>query len=159
MCKQDIKRARVELVEINVPANQPVGLINWPNNLSNLTNNPDRKVFFKDIEVIPDYSQTNSVRSTAIPVMPVTEFPKISVTLYYNGENAIRYIPLANINYTVPPGNIDAPYQRERVPLDMLYPVEPEQCFLQFNAVGAATAYVVVLSVNYIWTKVKRVGE
>jgi hypothetical protein len=143
-----------EVVETVVPATQQVGQLNLPPNISNLTNDPTRKVFIYDIECFPDYAQTNSIRSTATPVMPVTEIPKISLTLYYDNQTKIRYIPLAKLIYTVPPINVNSPYQRERVCFDMLYPVAIEQCFFQFNTAPAGMPYSIVLGFTYQWAPV-----
>lgn len=155
MASQDLTViSQLETVETLVPATQQVGQLSLPPNISNLQNDPTRKVYIKDVEMYPVYAQTNSVRSTATPVMPVAEMPKISLTLYYDGQTKIRYIPLAKINYTVPPANINAPYQRERVALDNLYPVAIDQCFFTFNAAPANMPYVIVLGFTYYWIPV-----
>lgn len=154
MCDKDRTLiTRYELVETIVPAGTVVGQLNLPNNVSNLMNNPERKIFIKDIEVFLDYAQTNSVKNSGTPVMPVTELPKVSLTLYYNEGVFIRYIPLAKINYTVPPVNVNCPYQHERVAFDNLYPVVIEQCFFQFNT-APTPQYVIVLGFTYTYAPV-----
>jgi hypothetical protein len=143
-----------EVVETVVTAGQQVGQLNLPPNISNLQNNPERKVYIKDVEVFADYAQTNSTRTTGTIVMPVAEFPKISLTIYYDGQTKIRYMPLAKINYTQPPTGIAAPFQQERVPFDMLYPVAIDQCFFTFNVAPATLPYVIVLGFTYVWVPV-----
>jgi hypothetical protein len=150
MCKRDILISRYELVETNVAANQPVGQLNLPSSIANLQNNPERKIFIKDIEVFPIYAQSASIKSSAVPGLPVLELPKISLSVYYNGGVFIRYIPLAKLNYTQPPAGTAAPFQQERVPFDMLYPVNIDQCFFQFNTAGAAAAYIIPLGITYV---------
>lgn len=150
MCKKETIIQRYELVETIVPANQPVGQLNLPNSISNLQNNPERKIFIKDIEVFPIYCQSASIKSTAIPGMPVLEIPKISLTVYYDGGTFIRWIPLAKLIYTAPPAGTAAPFQQERVAFDNLYPVAIDQCFFQFNTVGAAASYVIPLGITYM---------
>lgn len=150
MCKRETIISRYELVETFVPANQPVGQINLPPSVQNLMDTPERKIIIKDIEVFPVYAQGNSIKQGAVAGLPVLELPKISLTVYYDGGVFIRYIPLAKLNYTVPPIGTAAPYQFERVAFDNLYPVSIDQCFFQFNAVGAANAYVIPLGFTYI---------
>lgn|SRR5574341_2122666 len=150
MCKKETIISRYELVETIVPANQPVGQLNLPNSISNLQNNPERKIFIKDIEVFPIYCQSASVKSSAIGGMPVLEIPKISLTIYYEGGVFIRYIPLAKLCYTSPPAGTAAPFQQERVAFDNLYPVNIDQCFFQFNTAGAAAQYVIPLGFTYL---------
>lgn len=158
MCKQTII-SKYELVETVIPANQPVGQINLPPSIQNLMNTPERKIFIKDVEVFPVYAQTASIKNTALPGMAVGELPKISLSLYYDGKVYIRYIPLAKLNYTVPPAGTAAPYQFERVAFDMLYPVAIDQCFFQFNTAGAANSYVIPLGFTYLSVPVQRLGE
>jgi hypothetical protein len=142
--------SRYELVETNIIANQPVGQVNLPSSISNLQNNPERKIFIKDIEVFPVYCQSFSIRNAAVGNLPVAEIPKISLTVYYDGGVFIRYIPLAKLIYTQPPAGIAAPFQHERVAFDMLYPVNIDQCFFQYNSIGAATAYVISVGFTYL---------
>lgn len=150
MCKKDTVISRYELVETNIPANAPIGQINLPPSISNLQNNPERKIYIKDIEVFPVYAQAASIKDGTTPGLPVADIPKISLTVYYDGGVFIRYIPLAKMIYTVPPAGTASPYQFERVSFDMLYPVSIDQCFFQFNTVGAAAAYVIPLGFTYI---------
>lgn len=155
MCdKQATMITRYELVEVQVPATTVVGQVNLPNNVSNLTNNPERKIFIKDIEVFPDYCQLNSIKNTGTINLPVAEVPKISLSIYYAGAVFIRYIPLAKLIYTVPPATVACPYQTERVAFSELYPVSIEQCFLQFNAAPASLPYVVAIGFTYTWAPV-----
>lgn len=154
MCKKDTMIGQYEVVETLVPATQVVGQLNLPPNISNLQNNPERKVYIKDVEVFLDYAQVNSVRNTGTVVMPPTELPKVGLTLYYDGQTKIRFVPLAKINYTVPPALVNCAYQRERVPFDMLYPVAIEQCFFTFNTAPAGLPYVIILGITYIWVPV-----
>lgn len=157
MCsKQETLISRYELVETIVPANQPVGQINLPDSVSNLQNNPERKIFIKDIEVFPIYCQAASIRQSVLPGMAVGEIPKISLTVYYQGGVFIRYIPLAKLIYTAPPAGTAAPFQQERVAFDMLYPVNIDQCFFQFNTVGAANSYVIPLGFTYLAARVNQ---
>ncbi len=145
---------RYELVEVPVPVGTVVGQVNLPPSVQNLMNTPERKIFIKDVEVFPDYAQTASTKNSGTIVMPVGEIPKISLSLYYAGGVFIRFIPIAKLIYTVPPANINAPCQRERVAFDMLYPVNIDQCFLQFNTAPANLPYVVVLGFTYTFARV-----
>lgn len=150
MCKKETVISSYELVETNIPANQPIGQINLPPNISNLQNNPERKIYIKDIEVFPIYAQAASIRQTTLPGLPVGDIPKISLTVYYEGKVQIRYIPLAKMIYTQPPAGTASPFQMERVAFDMLYPVMIDQCFFQFNTIGAAAAYTIPLGITYV---------
>ena len=152
--KKETLISRYELVETNIIANQPVGQVNLPSSISNLQNNPERKIYIKDIECFPVYCQTASIRNAAVGNLPVGEIPKISLTVYYDGGVFIRYIPLAKLIYTTPPALIAAPFQHERVAFDMLYPVNIDQCFFQFNTVGAAGSYVIALGFTYLAVRV-----
>jgi hypothetical protein len=150
MCDKDRTLiTRYELVEVVIDANAAVGQLNLPNNVATLTNNPERKIFIKDIEVFPDYAQTGSIKNNGTPGLPVAEVPKISIALYYNEGVFIRYIPIAKLIYTVPPGNVDCPYQHERVAFDNLYPFDLGQSFLQFNTAPAGMPYVVPIGFTY----------
>ena len=120
------------------------------------TNNPERKIFIKDIEIFPVYCQTASIRTTTLPGLPVLEVPKISLTIYYDGGVFIRYIPLAKLIYTQPPAGIACPFQQERVAFDSLYPVDIDQCFFQFNTVGLNSAYTIPVGFTYIAVPVKQ---
>lgn len=150
MCKKETIISRYELVETNVGALNPIGQLNLPSSISNLQNNPERKIYIKDIEVFPAYVQGASIKNSAVPGMAVGEIPKISLSIYYDGGVFIRYIPLAKLIYTQPPAGTAAPFQQERVAFDMLYPVNIDQCFFQFNAIGAAAAYVIPLGFTYL---------
>ncbi len=154
MCKEATMITRYELVEVQIPAGTVVGQVNLPNNVSNLTNNPERKIFIKDIECFPDYAQTHSVKNSGTINIPVAELPKASLSVYYNDGIFIRYIPLAKLVYTVPPATVDSPYQRERVAFDNLYPVSIEQCFIQFNTAPANLPYVIALGFTYTFAPV-----
>lgn len=155
MCNDRTMITRYELVETVIPAGTVQGQINLPSNVSNLTNNPERKIFIKDVECFPDYAQAVSIKNNGTPVIPPSEIPKVSLTLYYNSGVFIRYIPLAKLIYTVPPATVACPYQTERVPFDNLYPVAIEQCFFTFNqAPAVALPYVIVLGFTYNWAPV-----
>lgn len=145
---------RYELVEVPVPAGTVVGQVNLPPSVQNLQNNPQRKIFIKDIEVFPVYAQTASVKSAGTAVLPVAEVPKISLSVYYDGGVFIRYIPLAKLIYTVPPAGTACPYAVERVAFDMLYPVNIDQCFLQFNTAPAGMPYIVPIGFTYTYAPV-----
>lgn len=157
MCSRETIISRYELVEVSVPAGTAVGQVNFPSSISNLQNDPTRSIYIKDIEFFPDYAQGFSVRNQATPGTPVAEIPKISVSIYYDGKVNIRYMPIAKLNYTQPPANINAPFQHERVAFDLLYPVMIDQCFLQFNAAPAGLPYIVPLGFTYIAVPVDRV--
>ena len=142
---------RYELVEVTIPATTVVGQVNLPPSVQNLQNTPERKIFIKDIEVFPIYAQAASVKNSGLAGLPVAEIPKISLSVYYDNGIFIRYIPIAKLIYTVPPANINSPYQHERVAFDMLYPVAIDQCFLQFNTAPATLPYVIPIGFTYTY--------
>lgn len=154
MCKEATMITRYELVEVVIPAGTVVGQVNLPANVSNLTNNPERKIFIKDVEVFPDYAQTSSIKNNGIPNIPVTEIPKASLTIYYAEGVFIRYIPLAKLIYTVPPATVACPYQHERVAFNNLYPVAIEQCFIQFNTAPVGMPYIIAIGFTYTFLPV-----
>lgn len=150
MCKKETLISSYELVETPIPANAPVGQINLPPSISNLQNNPERKIYIKDVEVFPIYAQEASIKNSTVAGLPLVDIPKISLTIYYDGKIQIRYIPLAKLIYTQPPANVNSPFQMERVAFDMLYPVMIDQCFFQFNTIGTGTAYIIPVGFTYI---------
>lgn len=137
-----------------MPANSSAGQITFPSAISTLENNPDRKIFIKDMEIFPVYAQARSVKNNNVVGLAVADIPKFNVTIYYDSANFIRYVPAAKLIYTVPPNNVDSPYQRERVPFADLYPVAIDQCFLQFTTPPSANAFVVPIGVIYTAVKV-----
>lgn len=142
---------RYELVEVTIPATTVVGQVNLPPSVQNLQNNPERKIFIKDIEIFPDYAQAASVKNSGLVGLPVAEVPKISLSIYYDNGIFIRYIPIAKMIYTQPPAGVSCPFQQERVAFDMLYPVAIDQCFLQFNTAPATLPYVVPIGFTYTY--------
>lgn len=157
MCKKETLISRYELVETIIPANQPVGQVNLPSNIANLENTPERKIYIKDVEVFPVYAQAASIKNTAVPGLPVLDIPRISLTIYYNGGVFIRYIPLAKLIYTQPPAGTAAPFQLERVAFDMLYPVNINDCFFQFNTASSSVVnYVIPVGFTYVAVPVEQ---
>lgn len=144
-----LKIQRYELVEvlINTTGTGPVFL---PSSVSNLQDNPERAIYITGIEIFPVYAQANSIKNPGVVGLPVTEIPKISLTVYYDRGEFIRYIPAAGLIYTVPPNNVDSPYTRERIPFNSLYPVMIDQCYLNFNTAPSGGPYVVPIGFTYI---------
>lgn len=125
------------------------GNIYLPSSVSTLQDNPERAIYITGVEVFPAYAQANSVKYQGVAGLPVTEIPKINLTIYYDRGEFIRHIPISSLIYTVPPVNVDSPYTRERVPFNKLYPVMLDQCYLNFTTAPAST-YVVPIGFTYI---------
>jgi hypothetical protein len=151
VCDQN-KISRYELIEVQI-TQAAAGQVNFPSAISTLQNNPERKIFITGLEIFPIYAQANSITQNAVGGLPVTEIPKFSVTLYYDGANFIRSIPAAKLINTVPPAGVASPYQWQPLVFNNLYPVAIDQCFLQFTTAPAPT-YVVPIGVSYIAQKI-----
>lgn len=150
MAKDSTIITRYELIEVLVSATAQQGQLQLPSNVSTLQNNPERKIYIKDVEIFPDYAQASSIKNTGVIGLPVAEVAKISLSIYYDDAVFIRYIPAAKLIYTQPPAGIVCPFQQERVAFDNLYPVNIDQCFLNFNQAPAGMPYVVPIGITYM---------
>ena len=150
MCKKDIAIKRFELIEVVVLATTTTEV--QFQDVPNLRNDTSQRIVIKDLEVFPVYAQTNSYRNTGTPVFPVTEIPKMGITLYNEGGEWIRYVPVASRIYTQPPAGVASPFQQERVPMDYLEWVAWDKCKLVFNTAPAfvGAQYVVPIGVSYL---------
>jgi hypothetical protein len=144
MC--NIKIKRYETIEIIIPAGS-AGSVPFPD-VPNLRNQNDQKIIVVDMEFFPDYVYGASFLNTTIPGTPIGEIPKAAAVIYYNGEEAIRRIPLGKINYTENLG-IGAPFQHERTSFDELNDVIWPKSYIQFNAAIAGAPYIIPITVTY----------
>lgn len=139
---------RYEMIETIIPANA-VGAVPFPD-VPNLRNQTDQSITVLDLEFFPIYVYGASFLNNTVTGTPVAEIPKIAIVLYVNGEESIRRIPLAKINYTEPPTGTAAPFQHERVSFDKLRNVDWPKSYFQYNAAGAGAAYVLPIGVTYL---------
>ena len=147
MCKTETLIKRYEIIETIIAANA-TGAVPFPD-VPNLRNQTDQRIIVKDLEFFPDYVYARSFLNTTVIGTPVTEIPKIAIVLYVNGEESIRRIPLAKINYSQAPG-VATVFQMERVAFDQLENVDWPKSYIQFNAAASATQYVLPIGVTYL---------
>lgn len=138
--------AMYDVVEVQIPA-VAVNQVPLPD-VANLRDMSNQRITIFDIEVMCDYAYAASFRNQALPGLPFTELPKISLVLYYNNHEYIRWIPLAKLNYTQN-GGVGASFQQERTSFADLKDVVWPKSYLQFNAALVGTPYIVPLLITY----------
>jgi hypothetical protein len=136
---------RWEMVELAVPANA-LGRVPF-NTIPQLRNQPDQVIRIKNIEVFPAAVYSNSQNTPSIPGLPATDVAKAVLVLYVNGEESIRYVPLAKLIHTQDGTNA---FQQDLQGFDDLENVAWDKSYVQFSVAGDATAYVIPFGVTYI---------
>jgi len=138
---------RYEIIEVIVPL-LTAGQLAFPD-VPNLRNTSEQQITIQDIEFFPNYAYGASFLNTAVVGTPIGEIPKIAMVLYVAGEESIRSIPLAKINYSENLG-IGATFSRERVPFDNLQKVDWPKSYFKFNAALVGLPYIIPLGVTYL---------
>lgn len=147
MCNKNTNIKRYEMIETIIQAGA-TGAVPFPD-VPNLRNQTDQRIVVMDLEFFPDYVYARSFLNTTVIGTPVTEIPKIAIVLYVNGEESIRRIPIAKINYSQAPG-VATVFEMERVSFDNLENVDWPKSYIQFNAAAQAVQYVLPIGVTYL---------
>lgn len=154
MCDQKTppRIAMYETVETTIPAlaTPQVPLPDVPN----LRDMANQRITVFDIEVMCNYAYLNSFKNQTVPVLPFTELNKISLVLYYNNYENIRWIPLAKLNYTQNP-SVGASFQIQRTSFADLQDVVWPKSYFQFNSPLVGAPYIIPLMVTYWKEKIK----
>lgn len=144
MCDNKIKR--FELVELTVPAGSTGRVIFQ--SIPQLRNQANQIIVIKDIFIYTDSVYKNSQTNNTIPGFPAAELSKCVLTLYVNGEESIKQIPLAELNHIR--DTVSNPFQFQLEGLADLSNVDFDKSYVQYNAASAGTTYIIPFGIKYL---------
>lgn len=137
-----------EMVELTIPAGVALGQAVSFNTIPQLRNQLDQTVLIQNIEVFPVTSYGASQVTAALAGMPVAEIPKTVLTLYVNGWESIKSIPLAKLAHIQ--DGTPSPFQQAMSFFDNLQNVDWDKSYVRFNAAAAGTPYVIPFGISYL---------
>lgn len=145
---QEEPRGPSQLIEVQVTTN---GLtkVNFPD-IANLRNQEDQIIIIKKIQPITDTVLTNGPIS-GLPVAPLTELQKISLSLYCEGWVKGELIPLLSLNNLFTEGS-GIPYRQTPVKFDSWRNLDWNKSTVQFSngTVIAGAPYCLLFDVEYV---------
>lgn len=133
---------------MTIPANTQ-GRVSF-NTIPQLRNQANQIITVQCIEVFTDNSYAHSQVTNTIVGMPAAELPKAVLTLYVNGEESIKMIPLAKLQHISSDGAASTPFQWQVQWFDDLTNVNWDQSYVQFNAASSGTQYVIPFGITYL---------
>lgn len=134
-----------EIVELTVDANQSGRF--YFETQPQLRNQSDQTIIIKGIKCYLDTVYSNSQQTPSVVGFAGTELPKAALTLYINGQENVKTIPLAelvNIN------DGTNPFQENIEPFADLNNVDWAKSYVQFSAAAAGAPYVIPIGVTYL---------
>lgn len=143
------KIKRWEMVEVGASSNGIPNAQTGRFNLDDqpqLRNQPGQIIIVRNIELFVDSSYSFSQIKNGVAAIPANEIPKIVLVLYINGEESIKYIPLAKLLH------IDdglTPFQWDIQGVDNLSNVEWDKCYVQYNSASAGGPYIIPQGITY----------
>lgn len=134
-----------EIVELLVNANQPGRF--YFETQPQLRNQSDQTIIIKGVKVYLDTAYSNSQQTPAVVGLAGTELPKAVLTLYINGQENVKEIPLAELVNINDQAN---PFQQTIEGMADLNNVDWAKSYVQFSVAAAGTPYVIPFGVTYL---------
>lgn len=141
---------RFEIIELLIDVANPGRFTFDPQ--AQLRNDPDQVIIIKGIQVYPDTIYSNSQESAAIPGVAMTELPKAVLTLYVDGEESVKGIPLVQL-VNQQDNNNPSLFQQEIQQFADLKNVVWEKSYVQFSVAPAGVSYIIPFGITYIRMK------
>lgn len=137
-----------EIVELTIDANNPGRF--YFQTQPQLRNQSDQIIIIRGIQLymLPAYAASQVTNTVA--GMPATEAVKAVLTLYVNGEESIKSIPLPQL-YNI--NDLASPFQQEIQTFADLQNVDFAKSYVQFSTAAAGTPYVIPFGISYIRMK------
>lgn len=145
---QDEPRGPSVLIEVPVP-NNGSQRIPFPD-ISQLRSTIDQRIIIKSLRLISVEVLTNGIISAAVNA-PVTELPKMSITIYAEGWEKGQTIPILTFNdFAFTTGAIPNRFHSTR--FSNWVNVDWPKSYIQFanGTVSAGAPYVVLLDCEYV---------
>jgi len=135
-----------EIVELTINANQNGRF--YFETQPQLRNQADQIIIIRGIQLYYVTAYANSQVTNTVPGVAATEVIKATLTLYVNGEESIKNIPLPQLN------NINTnPFQQEIQNFADLQNVDWAKSYVQFAAAAAGSPYIIPFGITYVRLK------
>jgi hypothetical protein len=112
-----------------------------------LRNQPNQVIIIRDIEIFPVTSYAASQYTNGVVGLPIAEIAKVVLVLYINGEESVKYIPLAKLNHIQ--DATPAVFQQALQGFDNLSNVDWDKSYVQYNSASANGPYIIPFGITY----------
>lgn len=137
-----------EIVELTIDANNPGRF--YFETQPQLRNQSDQIIIIKGIQLYLVTAYAFSQVTNTVPGVTAAEAIKATLTLYVNGQEDVKNIPLPQLNNI---NDLASPFQQEIQNFADLQNVDWSKSYVQFSAAAAGSPYVIPFGVTYMRMK------